>query len=295
MEKSKKEAALNKIFLDTILEQRKRSAKVMKDLPAVEGLGIVMDAMEHITDLDELCNWEDLTLGYAMVCEIWWALYGMDFSYDRLSLLHYKDFEKFVLFVKSDDFEILQKVDLGNSNEAKGYRSVLILFAIAELYFWIGAVWDRMAQFLNLFAFGIRNVDKSRDGWRQVFERFQANYGSVDSLANDKDYKTIQQLNNKVYEKVYNRRNMLAHKGSLVGRTQAKATGIPENLELIEKYILGKERWDFSNILSESKKLCEQCREAQDALFDFVVTFLTWKKSQIQKMSPTMKYILEGG
>jgi hypothetical protein len=274
-------STLDTIFFQTIVRHRMETAEAeVVDLHDAEA-EMAAEEFDLLFAWGELCSVGDRVLGQEMVRETEWAEHGMMFANDRLALLHFSDFERFLgLTDPFLDFTVMQLTEL-SSEDIKTYRSILTTYAIQEVYFWMAAVWDRMGHFLNLFAFGIKNVSKSTDGWRQVFARFRANYGDEDAFANDRYYRTLQRLNNKAYEKVYRRRNLLAHKGSLAGRIQAGSEENEEHSALYRRFVLGNEAWDLSNVVRETTELCWGCSEASGALRRFMATFLTWKSAQM--------------
>jgi hypothetical protein len=232
---------------------------------------------------EEMCADEvDLILGEEMVREIWWALHGMEFAQHRLSLLHFTDFDDYAGLIEPGvGFVGVAAFEAEVEDETmRAYRSILTLYTIQELFFWMAAVWDRMGHFLNLFAFGVRNVAQSKDVWRQVFERFRVNYADVvEVLAENGDYRALKRLNDRVYQYIQDRRNFLAHKGTLAGRIQAGSEDDALRVELYKKFVLDGKAWDLSNIMQECSDLCDKCHEAFSALLCFTGGFLKWRSA----------------
>lgn len=283
--KNKSESKLDEIFIKAILEQKKNKPLPKNiDEKIQEEIKLNLEKVKKFGHGDimweELCTADELILGREVRREIIWALHGMDFAYGRLSLFYIDDFERYFDFVK----KIYDYLDIGggsgelNHKELMGFRSVLILYAIQEFYFWISSVWDRMAHLLSLFAFNMKNISRSTEYWRTSFDRFENNYGDIDDIANDGDYKIIKKLTKSIYWKAQRRRNILAHKGSLTGRIQAVRDKSPGDFALYKKFILGNETWNLSDVISESQEICEKCWDAVWALDRFVGTFLMWKK-----------------
>jgi hypothetical protein len=227
---------------------------------------------------EEVCDNEYRILGQELVREIYWALEGMEFAIDRIAALHFKNFHKFVGKIDPRHFvsDQLNWPTLSRS-ELSAYRATLMLFNATEAYFWIGAVWDRMGQFLNLFAFDARNVAESKLGWRQIFKLFTHKFGDVPEVEGSEDYQTIVRLHDKVYEKAYARRNILAHKGSLAGRLRIAMEANSEAKQLLWQFVMGKESWDLADVLGEVIALAGGCQEAVSALQRFVSDFVSWR------------------
>jgi hypothetical protein len=123
-------------------------------------------AYEKEFEWETLCDKDQQLLGQELVREIHWTLEGMIFAIDRVEALHFNNFYGAVGKIDPVNFISTQiNWPTLSRSEAAAYRAALMLFNATEVYFWMGAVWDRMGQFLNLFAFNVRNIAKSRDGW----------------------------------------------------------------------------------------------------------------------------------
>jgi hypothetical protein len=229
----------------------------------------------------DFCDSEELLLGEELAREIHWALEGMDFARFRAVTFNFREFPKIVTTlgaVVPEDFIPIRMNYPLHKIETKQYRAALVLFTVAEFYLWMGAIWDRMGQFLNLFAFGIRNVTKTREGWWQIFGRFRDNYGHVRALNEDEDFRSLVELHQRVYAKISLRRNLLAHRGSLIGRIRAGVETDPTAQRVFHRFILGNEDWDLSKIIPENEELAGSCFEASQRLFAFVGHFLSWRR-----------------
>jgi hypothetical protein len=232
-------------------------------------------AYEKEFEWERLCGNGHQVLGQELVREIHWALEGMGFAIDRVAALHFRAFHKVVGRIDPQFFISTQiNWPMLSRSELAAYRAALMLFNVTEVYFWMGAVWDRMGQFLNLFAFNNKNIAKSKDGWRQIFDRFNDNFGNIAEIRGNEEYQTLVRLHRRVYEKAYSRRNILAHKGSFAGRIRATIESDSEKKELLWQFVLGKESWDLTNILDEINELAGSCQEAATALQRFVGDFL---------------------
>jgi hypothetical protein len=232
-------------------------------------------AYEKEFEWERTCDREQKVLGRELVREINWALEGMGFAIDRVAALHFKNFHKVVGKTDPRHFMSTQiNWPTLSRSELAAYRAALMLFNATEVYFWMGAVWDRMGQLLNLFAFNIRNVAKSTDGWRQIFNRFNDNFGNIVEVKNNEDYQTIARLHRSVYDKAYRRRNILAHKGSFAGKIRITTESDSESMQLLRQFVLGKESWNLTNVLGEVVELATGCQEAANALQRFVSDFL---------------------
>jgi hypothetical protein len=238
-----------------------------------------------------LCGHEE-ALGRELAREIEWALEGMSFANHRVNSLYFRQFPDLAATVGALDSEELLNIQINygcDKSDTLRYRAALVLFAVTEFYLWMGAVWDRMGQLLNLFAFNVRKVAKSRDGWRAVFDRFQDNFGSVSVLRESRDYMGLVELHNKVYAKISHRRNILAHKGSLAGRLREGVEGNSEARRVFRTFILAADSWDMRNLIKENDEFQESCFDASHQLFRFLGHFLRWKRNvTIQKTTSTL-------
>jgi hypothetical protein len=261
----------------TLAEIRQSNVDIGERIPD-DQIWAAIKVMEKQTAWRRLCRGEERILGDELAREIEWALEGMSFALDRVDALHFAGFPSAIGRIDPEGFFDAQ-LNYGalTRSEGAGYRAALMLFGLAEFYFWMAAVWDRMGQLLNLFAFNVRNVAKSGDGWRQIFGRFRDNFANVDQVRNSEDYKTILRLHNAVYEKLYHRRNVLSHKGSLIARIRAEFED-PRSRRLLREYVLDHDTWDFQSVVEESEKLAECCGKASQALQRFLTDFLRWRR-----------------
>jgi hypothetical protein len=227
------------------------------------------------------CDSEELILGDELSREIQWTLEGMDFARFRAVTFNFKEFPKIATTLRGVDPEDLIPIRMNyplRKMEAKQYRALFLMFSVAELYLWMSALWDRMGQFLNLFAFGVRNVAKNREVWEAIFDKFRDNYGHVEALSKNADLKSLAEMHQQVYPKISHRRNILAHKGSLVGRARARGESDPVAKRVLDRFIVGRDDWDFDKMISENEELCGTCFAASRELFAFVGDFLAWRR-----------------
>ncbi len=276
MTKVKKKTKIEKSLFEILAESRYRELIEGMTWPSsIEEKRQNERAYQKQFEWEEVCDNEHRILGQELVREIYWALEGMEFAIDRVAALHFENFHKVIgkidpLYFISDQ---LNWPTLSRS-ELSAYRATLMLFNVTEVYLWIGAVWDRMGQFLNLFAFNTRNVAESRLGWRQIFKLFRGKFEDVPEVKGSEDYQTIVRLHDDVYEKAYARRNILAHKGSLAGRIRIAIEANSEAKHLLWQFVLGKESWDLTDVLGEIIVLAGGCQEAVSALQRFVSDFM---------------------
>jgi hypothetical protein len=261
----------------TLAEIRQSTVDIGERIPD-DQLPAVVKAVEKQNAWRRICRGEERVLGDELAKEIEWALEGMSFALNRVDALYFVDFPTTIGRITPEGFFDAQ-MNYGalTRSEAAGYRATLMLFALAEFYFWMAAVWDRMGQLLNLFAFNIKNVAKSGDGWRQIFSRFRDNFANIAQVTKSEDYQAILRLHNAVYERLYHRRNVLSHKGSFIGRIRAEFED-PRSRRLLRQYLLDNDAWDFANVVEESEKLARCCGEASQALQRFLTDFLRWRR-----------------
>ncbi len=271
----------SKVFVDILL----RRWQLETANRTLSGESVNPELAQTIIDRESawkgFCDSEELLLGEELAREIHWALEGMDFARFRAVTFNFREFPKIATTlgaVGPEDFIPIRMNYPLHKIETKQYRAALVLFTVAEFYLWMGAIWDRMGQFLNLFAFGIRNVRKSREGWGKIFSRFRDNYGHVRTLNEDEDFKSLVALHQRVYEKISHRRNLLAHRGSLIGRIRAGVETDPTAQRVFQRFILGTEVWNLSKVIPENEELAGTCFEASQRLFAFVGHFLSWRR-----------------
>lgn len=237
---------------------------------------------KRLTEWRKLCAPEEMLLGQELAREIEWALEGLSFASHRVSSLYFGKFPNVASTVGALDSKELLNIEINygcDKSDTERYRAALVLFAVTEFYLWMGAVWDRMGQLLNLFAFNVRNIAKSRDGWRTIFERFQDNFGGVSDLRESLDYAALVELHNDVYGRISDRRNVLAHKGSLAGRLREGAEANSDTRRLFRAFILGSDSWDMKNLIEENAKFQKSCFDASQHLFRLLGQFLRWKRN----------------
>lgn len=246
--------------------QGEKLAELLAALQAIEEMGLrrqrpdiwPTERMSDEAALSEVAEPYN-ELAQTLMHEADWSALGLRTAVNRLGALASRVPEQLtqdeLLPEQAAGFEA-RVADAWDDGALLAYRAHLAFVTIAECYFWMHAVWDRMGLATRVVAF--RRREARRAGWRSVWAELQSEYGDVEAVTRTRPWSLMTQLHSEGFEEIARRRHGLVHRSSIAGMLAMPED--PVQQDQLRRFIYDMQPWTAF----ELQALCDEVQAHRD-------------------------------